>query len=264
MSNFVFSILKLLKDNSTRLLLFTTFHAPAEYASYHIPAKSGSYVLLAVSDTGIGMDKETQSHIFEPFFTTKELGKGTGLGLSTVYGIVNQSNGYIWVYSEPGKGTTFKIYLPQVGEEVEPGEPTRVPTTSLKGTETVLVVEDEEMVWEITHHILLDYGYNVLEAHNPLEALQVSDQFEGIIHLMVTDVVMPDMSGRELAEKLTSRYTNMKVLYISGYTDNVIVHHGILDSGIAFLQKPFTSYSLAGKVREVLDSPYPGKVKEVK
>jgi len=231
-----------------------------EYASYHIPAKPGSYVLLVVSDTGIGMDKETQSHIFEPFFTTKESGKGTGLGLSTVYGIIKQSDGYIWVYSEPGKGTTFKIYLPQVGEEVEPGEPTRVPTTSLKGTETVLVVEDEDMVREIIHHILLDYGYNVLESHNPHEALQVCDLFEGTIHLMVTDVVMPGMSGRELAEKVTSRYPNMKVLYISGYTDNVIVHHGILDSGIAFLSKPFTPYSLVRNVREVLDSSSPRKI----
>jgi len=232
-----------------------------EYASYHIPAKPGAYVLLVISDNGIGMDKETQSHIFEPFFTTKESGKGTGLGLSTVYGIIKQSDGYIWVYSEPRKGTTFKIYLPQVEEKVEQGEPTRVSTPSLKGTETVLVVEDEDMVREIIHHILVDYGYNVLEPHNPQEALQVCDRFEGTIHLMVTDVVMPGMSGRELAEKVTSRYTNMKVLYISGYTDNVIVHHGILDSGVSFLPKPFTPYSFARKVREVLDSPYPGKVR---
>ncbi len=227
-----------------------------EYAGYHIPAKPGSYVLLAVSDTGTGMDKETQSHIFEPFFTTKKLGKGTGLGLSTVYGIIKQSDGYIWVYSESGHGTTFKIYLPRVGEDIEPGEPTRVPAPSLAGTETVLVVEDEDMVREIIRHILLDYGYNILESHNPRTALQVCDLFEGKIHLMVTDIVMPGMSGRELAEKATSRYPKMKILYISGYTDDVIVHHGILDSGIAFLPKPFTPYSLASKVREVLDSPH--------
>jgi len=225
-----------------------------DYARRHVGVSPGRYVMLAVSDNGCGMDKQTQARIFEPFFTTKEEGKGTGLGLSTVYGIVKQSGGNIWVYSEPGRGTTFRIYLPRiegVAEAIEPGKAQEpLPT----GSETILLAEDDAGVRKLAKTILQTHGYTVLEAAQGEDALRLSGQHEGLIHLMVTDMVMPEMSGRELAERLKPLRPNMKVLLMSGYTDKAMLHHGELDPGMAFLQKPFTPQTLARKVREVLDA----------
>ena len=223
------------------------------YTSEHFGVASGQHVMLAVSDTGVGMDQETQARIFEPFFTTKDIGKGTGLGLSTVFGIVKQSGGHIWVYSEPGGGSTFKIYFPATeAEDNELPEPIELAT--LNGTETILLVEDQDEVRRVAHAILRRYGYHVIEARNAGEALLSCERHPRTIHLLLTDVVMPQLSGRELAERLATMRPTMKVLYMSGYTENVIVHHGILDSGIAYLQKPIVPELLARRVREVLDS----------
>ena len=223
------------------------------YTRTHRTVIPGPYVMMAISDDGAGMDKETQSRIFDPFFTTKERGKGTGLGLSTVYGIVKQSEGNIWVYSEPGKGTTFKIYLPRVEKSVEKIVKTKEPVKSLTGTETVLVVEDDGMVRKLAHKVLKDYGYKVLVAENGKEGLKICEENKGPIHLMLTDVVMPEMGGRKLADHLKDLRPEIKVLYMSGYTDNTIVHHGILDKGMNFIQKPFTPETLAAKVRGMLE-----------
>jgi PAS domain S-box-containing protein len=215
--------------------------------------KPGHYVMLVVSDTGIGMDKETREHIFEPFFTTKEVGKGTGLGLSTIYGIVKQNNGFIWVYSEPGKGTTFKVYLPRVKEDTEPEEKEQTSVAELGGSETVLIVEDDDSLRNLAQKALQSYGYRVLVAENGEDALRICKEHEGPIHLMITDVVMPKMGGREAADLLQPFYPQIKVIYMSGYTDNAIVRHGVLKPGLNFLEKPFTPEGLARKVREVLD-----------
>jgi PAS domain S-box-containing protein len=214
---------------------------------------AGPYVLISVSDTGIGMDEQTRANIFEPFFTTKEKGKGTGLGLSTVYGIIKQSGGYIWVYSEPGEGTTFKIYLPQVAEEVEDIIIHRSPPETLKGKETILLVEDDQGVRDVSEMILREFGYQVLKAENGEEALQVIEKNGEAIQLMITDLVMPGMSGKELTDQISGLGNGFKVLYLSGYTDEAIVHHGILEKGIDFLAKPFGTEELLRKVREILD-----------
>jgi len=224
------------------------------YAQAHVPLVPGRYAMLAVSDTGVGMDAQVKSHIFEPFFTTKEKGKGTGLGLATVYGIVKQSDGYIWVYSEPGQGTTFKVYLPRVEAAAEPPAPKPVAPASLRGSETVLVAEDEEAVRNLIRRVLVAHGYAVLAAGDGQEALRLANTHDGPIHLLLTDVVMPNMNGRQLAERVVSARRKTKVLYLSGYTDDAIVRHGVLEPGIAFLQKPFTPQGLARKLREVLDA----------
>ncbi|MGH9861995.1 MAG: PAS domain S-box protein [Candidatus Acidiferrales bacterium] len=223
------------------------------YASQHPGARPGRYVLLAVSDTGTGMDAETQAHLFEPFFTTKEKGKGTGLGLATVYGVVKQNEGYIWVYSELGRGTTVKIFLPRVEQAVE-GEAAKpaAPVAAPRGSETVLLVEDEEPLRRLAREFLESNGYRVLEAPTGQEALRLAERFQGPIHLLLTDVVMPGLSGRELAERLAPRRPETKVLYMSGYTEDAIVHHGVLGPGMSLLQKPFTLDALARKLRQVL------------
>ncbi|GIK42624.1 MAG: histidine kinase [Chloroflexota bacterium] len=224
-----------------------------DFARRHLRVAPGAYVRLAISDTGVGMDKETLNRIFEPFFTTKEQGKGTGLGLATVYGIIKQSGGSILVYSEPGWGTTFKIYLPQIKEVSRPS-PVSLPREhpSQRGG-TILLVEDEPGVRNLVRDTLKEDGYTVLDASNSAEALLLSEQHPDPIHLLLTDVVMPGLSGRQLAERLLLERPKLKILYMSGYTDDAIVHHGVLEPGVAFLHKPFTLQMLAQKVREVLD-----------
>jgi CheY-like chemotaxis protein len=227
------------------------------FAQLHVAVPPGEYVMLAVSDSGIGMDQETLSHIFEPFFTTKELTKGTGLGLSTVYGIVKQSGGSVFVYSEVGRGTTFKIYLPRVDQPVSGAvdQPTAVET--LRGSETVLVVEDESAVRRLIDEALRKYGYRVLEAAHGEEAVRIAQDRTTRIRLVITDVVMPGMSGRELASRLSEHQPDLRVLYMSGYTDDAVVRHGLVDASMFFLQKPFTPGSLVRKVRETLDQSWP-------
>ena len=218
----------------------------------HSLIEPGAYVLLSVSDTGAGMDKETQSRIFEPFFTTKEKGKGTGLGLSTVYGIVKQSGGYIFAHSELGRGTTFRIYLPRVEDPAEHTGPARSAQVAVGGSETVLLVEDEESVRHLVRETLASKGYKVIEAENGEAGLQAAEAHEGTIDLLITDVVMPGISGRELAHRVTASRPEIKVLYLSGYTEDAIIHEGVLEPGAAFLQKPFTLQVLSRKVRDVL------------
>jgi signal transduction histidine kinase len=222
-----------------------------EYARQHLGSQPGPHVMLAVSDTGTGIAESTQTHIFEPFFTTKGVGKGTGLGLSTVFGIAQQSGGSVWLYSEPGKGTTFKVYFPRVEGTPDVTGSTPAPST-LRGTETILLVEDQEQVRTVAHGILRRHGYHVVVAQNAGEALLLCDTEPGEIHLLLTDVVMPAMSGAELAKRIAVMRPNTKVLCMSGYTDDSVVRHGVLESGVAFLQKPFTPDSLARKVRDVL------------
>jgi two-component system, cell cycle sensor histidine kinase and response regulator CckA len=225
-----------------------------DYAARHVAVKPGAYVQLVVTDTGCGMDATTKARLFEPFFTTKEQGKGTGLGLSTVYGIVKQSGGNIWVYSELGLGTTFKIYLPRLESAVAAAPMIKAAMTCTVGTETILVVEDEEAIREIAKRILYLAGYTVLAAANADDALLICKAHQGKIHLLLTDVVMPQMGGRMLAERLTLACPGIKVLYMSGYTDDAIAHHGTLDAKTHFIAKPFSAAELTKKVREVLDS----------
>jgi PAS domain S-box-containing protein len=222
------------------------------YALQHIAVQPGWYVMLAVSDTGHGMDAETQKCIFEPFFTTKEAGKGTGLGLSTVYGIVKQSGGNLWVYSEVGLGTTFKLYLPLVSESAGEQTPVIAPAESIARTETILLAEDEEMVRQLARDCLGMHGYTVLEAANGQEALLISQEYEGQIHLLLTDIVMPGVGGRELAEQVVLWRPDTQVLYMSGYTNEAIAHHDILNGKIAFIGKPFSPNALVLKVEEML------------
>jgi two-component system, cell cycle sensor histidine kinase and response regulator CckA len=220
------------------------------YCAAHPEVRLGPHVMLAITDTGTGMTPEVQAKIFDPFFTTKEIGKGTGLGLATVYGMVKQSRGWIWVYSEPGRGTTFKIYLPRTDEPLS--KPRTPVLRGLQGTETILVVEDQTDLRALAVTALSRYGYSVHGAGSGNDALAFCRDFESPIHLVLTDVVMPDMNGRELAGRMSALRPDTHILYMSGYTANVIVHHGVVDDGVAFLQKPFTPESLAAKVREVL------------
>jgi len=232
----------------------------SSYTLDHAIVRPGPYVLLAVTDTGVGMTADTVAHIFEPFYTTKESGRGTGLGLSTVYGIVKQSGGYIWVYSEPGKGTTFKVYLPRVQDSIPASPaPEMPPATAPKGRETILLVEDEPAVRELIQMVLSERGYKVLEALAPEDAERLASSSGAEIQLLLTDVVMPGMSGRDLAKRLTARHPHVRVLYMSGYTFNVIAQDGTLEEGISFLQKPFTPQVLTEKVREALDRSVPAK-----
>jgi two-component system cell cycle sensor histidine kinase/response regulator CckA len=221
------------------------------YARHHAPTKPGRYVMLAVNDTGAGMDATTQARVFEPFFTTKENGQGTGLGLATVYGIVKQSGGYIWLYSELGRGSTFKVYLPRIEDAAE--MPVAQPAPgSLRGSETILVVEDEDSVRELVRRALERCGYRVLIAPTPNQALEIASVETETIHLLLSDVILPQMSGSTLASQIVPDHPGMRVLYMSGYTDSAIVHHGVLSQGTPFLQKPFTAEALARKVRDVL------------
>jgi len=216
----------------------------------------GEYVRLSISDDGTGMDKETMTHIFEPFYTTKELGKGTGLGLATVYGAVKQNNGFINIYSEPGQGTTFSIYIPRDASS-RSGQATEEEgnvAQLARGQETILLVEDEPGILNITSQMLETQGYTVLKANTPGEAIQLVSSHGGIIHLLMTDVIMPEMNGSDLAKSILPSYPQMKRLFMSGYTADVIAHHGVLDEGVHFIQKPFSLSAMAAKVREVLDS----------
>jgi nitrogen-specific signal transduction histidine kinase/CheY-like chemotaxis protein len=224
-----------------------------KFCAAHVGSVPGEYLLLAVSDDGCGMGAETLSQLFEPFFTTKEVGKGTGLGLATVYGIVKQNNGYIDVDSEPGQGTTFKIYLPR--HAAEAGQTTKMDAGQpvARGHETILLVEDESMILDIAVKILEHQGYTVIAAATPGEAIRLAREHAGEIDLLMTDVVMPEMNGRDLARNLLSLYPNLKRLFMSGYTADVIAHHGVLDEGVQFIQKPFSVQTLAVKVRKVLD-----------
>jgi len=221
------------------------------YARTHMGVTPGDFVMIAVSDDGTGMDSETRRRIFEPFFTTKEKGKGTGLGLATVYGIVKQTGGDIWVYSEPGRGTTFKLYFPRVTEEAADSNAVEG-APAVGNSETVLVVEDEKAVRELTVRMLQKLGYKLLTAASGDEAMQLSKSHQGPIHLLLTDVVMPGMSGRQLAMALAESRPEMRVLYLSGYTENTVVHHGVLDPDVHFLPKPFSREVLGKTIREVL------------
>ena len=257
--NLVVNARDAMPDGGRILLETSNADLDSAYADEHVTVKPGKYVMLAVSDTGVGMSQQTIAHIFEPFYTTKESGSGTGLGLSTVYGIVKQSGGYIWVYSEPGKGSTFKVYLPRVEDVVEASEVAPAITQdSLRGWETILLVEDEEAVRELIHTVLTEHGYDVIAARDPEHAVKLATGYAREIHMLLTDVIMPGMSGRELANEVSLKRPGIRVLFMSGYTDNVITTGGMLEKGLAFLQKPFSPSTLAQKVREVL-TPAPAR-----
>ena len=221
---------------------------------HHRDVQPGAYVMCAVSDTGTGMDAETRSRIFDPFYTTKEKGKGTGLGLSTVYGIVKQSEGHIGVDSKEGRGTRFEIFLPRVSESCEADTPSQAVAENLRGTETILLVEDDDKARNVLSQILREQGYEVLEADDGSTALELHRKYAGAIQLVVVDVVMPVMNGPDLAKDLAATHPDLKVLFISGYTDNAIVPKEVLEPGLNLLQKPFVPEALTRKVREVLDA----------
>jgi two-component system, cell cycle sensor histidine kinase and response regulator CckA len=223
------------------------------YARQHPGAKPGRCVMLSVTDSGMGMSSETLAHIFEPFFTTKEVGKGTGLGLATVYGVVKQSGGYVWVDSKLGSGASFQIFLPRIEETVAPTVVGPSQDENLRGNETVLLVEDADALRKLARSFLLDHGFQVLPASNGEEAVEVARNHAGPIHLLLTDVVMPGMNGRALADQLLAKWPRLKVVYISGYTDSFIAGHGVLEEGTHLLHKPFTEDALIRKIREVLD-----------
>jgi PAS domain S-box-containing protein len=251
--NLVVNARDAMPEGGTVTLETANIELDQSYADEHVGVTAGPHVMVAVTDTGVGMDKKTIGRIFEPFFTTKDTGKGTGLGLSTVFGIVKQSGGHIWVYSEVGVGTTFKIYFPRVNAEKRTASFGAIATTP-RGSETILLVEDEEQVRTLAKNVLKRQGYSVVDANDAAAAIVIASKHRGRIDLLLTDVVMPKMSGRELVEKLGPTRPDMKVLFMSGYTDDTIVHHGVLGAGVAFLQKPITPDTLARKVREVLDN----------
>jgi len=224
-----------------------------EYCNEHTGFVPGDFVLLAVSDNGCGMDKEVLDKLFEPFFTTKDVGKGTGLGLATIYGIVKQNNGFINVYSEPGQGSTFKIYLPRIFTDEDTDTLVPEKKAAAGGTETILLVEDEPSILRMTRMMLSKKGYSVLPAATPIEAVEKARNHSGPIDMLMTDVVMPEMNGRDLSGKITDLYPDIRLLFMSGYTANVIAHQGVLDDGVVFIQKPFSMGDLIEKVRKVLD-----------
>lgn len=226
-----------------------------EYAKLHLGVTPGQHVMLAISDTGKGIDKVTQGRVFEPFFTTKEKGKGTGLGLSTVFNIVKQSGGSIWLYSEPGQGATFKIFLPSVDRPKDSVFPPLATPQVTQGNETILLIEDDDQVRVVTGGILRGNGYHVIEGRDAADAMRSAESHDAAIDLLLTDVIMPQLSGPELAKRLAPARPNMKVLFMSGYTDGSIARHGLLEDTMSFLAKPITVASLTAKVREVLDSP---------
>lgn len=223
------------------------------YCAVHAGFKPGEYAMLAVSDTGCGMDAQTIDNIFEPFFTTKPQDKGTGLGLSTVYGVVKQNQGFINVYSEPDQGTSFKIYLPRHRTEAKPLAEQQTKISTDGAHETILLVEDDPAILKVATRMIERQGYTVVPAASPGEAMELAHMYSGEIHLLMTDVIMPEMNGRDLAENICNDYPNLKCLFMSGYTANVIAHHGVLDQGVNFIQKPFSKDDLTVKLREVLD-----------
>jgi PAS domain S-box-containing protein len=251
-------------QGGTLIIETANFQIDHEFASRHLGLAPGDYVVLTVSDNGSGMDEKTRARIFEPFFTTKEKGRGTGLGLSTVYGIVTPSGGNIWVYSEPGEGTVLKVFLPQFQQQDESQPKPSVDTAVPRGSETILLVEDEDVVRGLARQILEQAGYDVLDARGGEEAIRLCRERRGPIDLLLTDVVMPETSGKEVAERLTRLRPMTRVLYMSGYTDDAIVHHGVLDSDVEFIQKPFTPSALARKVREVLDVGHGDQTREMR
>jgi PAS domain S-box-containing protein len=246
-------------DAGTLTIEVANTHLDATYVSEHEPVKPGPYVLIAVSDTGVGMAPEVRSRVFEPFFTTKEAGKGTGLGLATVYGIVKQSGGFIWVYSEPGHGSTFKVYLPARSTQALP-DTTAVEAGPVGGSERIILVEDDELVRGVARRALAAHGYEILEAETPEQALGFASDADLDIDLLVTDVIMPGINGPALAQRIGTLRPGIRVIYMSGYTDEAIIRHGVLEKGIAFLQKPYTPRALARLVREVLDGAVPGVI----
>jgi PAS domain S-box-containing protein len=251
--NLVVNARDAMPDGGRLTIETSNVHLDRDYATEHAVVDPGHYVMLTVSDSGCGMDAATQARIFEPFFTTKSQGRGTGLGLATVYGVVKQSGGYVWVYSEVGHGTTFKVYLPMVQAPMEKKAPEKIASGHEPGTETILFVEDEQSVRELVSEYLAARGYKVLDAADGMQALEIAAAHKGKIQLLITDVVMPRVSGRELAARLAPTRPDLKVLYISGYTDDSVFRHGVLEGGMAFLQKPFNLKVLAAKIREILE-----------